>query len=136
MRRLAVLALAGALSVTLGVAACGDDGPSGPGDWEGLVRSSAVSAGAVIMEVSGTGIEDVVGSGSVQAFGERTSGPGAETEVWRVVLVAEEAGPMAFRIQVEDLADGAPRAVVLAAVDGENVPLSAIASFSVDLNGR
>lgn len=127
---------AGLLWLALGMVACSDGGPSGPGAWTGLVRSSTAPAGAVILELDGVGITEVDGVGPTHAFAHRTAGPdpvdGSET--WRVVLVTAAPGSMSFRVPVEDLGAGAPRAVVISAVDGEDEPLTSIASFSVEMS--
>lgn len=121
------------LALMLTPAACSDEGPRGPGTWEGLVRSSTAPAGAVILEIRGTGIRDVEGVEPARAFTHRTSEVGSDTDMWRVVLVTSTPGAMAFRVAVDDLGDDAPRAVVVAAVDGEDQPLTGISSFSVEM---
>lgn len=112
---------------------CGDSGPRGPGTWTARVRSSTAPAGAVIVELQGSGIESVEGLGATSAYAAMT-GRGTGSETWRVVLVTPSPGEMDFEVAVEDLGEGAPRAVVVSAVDGDNLPLGGLASFSVEMS--
>lgn len=126
-----------ALALTLVSAACRDEGPSGPGSWNGLVRTSTTPPGAVILQIDGVGIQGVEGVDPAQAFARRTAGGGASgqgSETWQVVLVTPAPGSIGFRVDVDELARGAPRAVVTSAADGEDQPLTEIASFSVTMS--
>lgn len=121
--------------LTLGVlaaGACGDD-PAGPGTWTGTVRSSTAPAGAVVLQVRGEGIRSIEAFGGVEAVAHRTVGTEDGSATWRVVLLTGSPGSMAFRVRVTDLDRGAPRAVVLSAVDGANEPIPSLASFSVEM---
>ncbi|HEX9885858.1 MAG TPA: hypothetical protein VGA70_05195 [Longimicrobiales bacterium] len=126
-----VLAFLGALAL----GACGDDRPEGPGSFTGEVRSSLPSVGAVIVEITGTGIEAVEGAGSTLAFGDGAA-QGAEggVQTRRYILVNEASGTLAFTVRVAELAEGHPAVVVLAAVDADNQPITSLVSFSVDLS--
>lgn len=127
-----IRAVAGvALAVML--AACGDSGgPEGPGSFEGTVRSSTAEVGAVVLELTGPGIQGIEGIAGTRAF-ESASAAGAATDAHRVVLVSDTPGSMGFRVRVDDLAAGAPRAILVSAVDGENQRITELVSFSVTL---
>lgn len=121
------------LGVGLGAGACSDAGPSGPGSWNGMVRSSTAPAGAVILELQGTGIRSIEGRGPTEGFARRIASSASGSETWRVVLVTSTPGPMGFEVVVEDIGGDAPRAVVLSAVDGGDEPLTGLSSFSVEM---
>ncbi|HZD05478.1 MAG TPA: hypothetical protein VE173_11180 [Longimicrobiales bacterium] len=97
------------------------------------MRSSTEPAGAVIVELRGSGIESVEGLGATSAFAALV-GTGSGSETWRVVLVTPTPGEMDFEVAVEDLGEGEPRGVVMSAVDGQNLPLGGLASFSVEVS--
>ena len=79
------------------------------------------------------GIRSVVGVGNSEAFFAKTGGTTDGNETFRVVLVNETPGELNFRVDVSDLGDVVPRAVVVAAVDGQNQPITTLPSFSVEL---
>ena len=114
------------------LAGCADD-PSGPGTYDARVRSSIVTAGAVVLELTGVGIEGITGEGGTTAFWNRTAGTGGGSETFRVVLVKEMAGELNFSVDVSDLDQSAPTGVVVSAVHGNNVPAGDLNSFSVEL---
>ena len=120
------------LLAALCTGACGDD-PAGPGTYQARVRASTVVPGAVIVEVTGTGIVDMNGAGGTDAFWARTGGTEGGSETFRVVLVKEPAGELNFSVAVSDLDDPAPRAVVVSAVHANNVPVGDLNGFSVEL---
>ena len=114
------------------LAGCADD-PSGPGTYEGRVRSSTLTPGAVVLDLTGVGIEGIKGEGGTTAFWNRTSGTEGGSESFRVVLVKEIPGELNFSVDVSNLENPAPTGVVVSAVHGSNVPAGDLNSFSVEL---
>ena len=102
-----------------------DSGPEGPGFMEGVV-DGPIPLGAAIVEVQGDGVIGFEGAGSTHVF----PGPPAQG-VHRVVLVGETPGSLTFRVQVQELRDGAPSATVLSAAGGDNIPLATVQAFEV-----
>ena len=93
--------------VALSLAACE---PSGPGELTASVRTPRPT-GAVVVELAGTGITGFDGAGDVRTF----SGPvdvAADTQ--RVVVVSVSGERIRFRVQVRDLGDPPPTAVLMA----------------------
>ena len=77
-----LLALLGGAVVTL--AAC-ESGPSGPGTLSGTATATqGQTLGAVVLEVTGPGIQGFEGQGGSIAYGAAVS---AQNERWRVVVV-------------------------------------------------
>lgn len=121
-------ALALAAAVTL--AACGDDGPDGPGALDGRV-SAATELGAVVLLVEGGGVAEISGVGDTRAF----TGP-AESESRRVILVGEGSGELRFRVDVDDLSAPRPVVTVVSAVDTSNQGVAAVSAVDVQLTHR
>ena len=124
MRRLLVAVLLAALPF---LAACGDEGPSGPATVQATVRG-AVALGAVVLEIQGAGIEAVEGTGGTQAF---TAPLDAGGNRYRAVLVASSPGNPTFRVRMESGGAGELTAVVLSAADGRNDAITALGSVEV-----
>lgn len=114
------------------LAACADD-PSGPGTYDARVRSSTVTPGAVVLELTGIGVEGIRGEGGTTVFWNRTSGTEGGSETFRVVLVKEIPGELNFSVDVSDLDNPAPTGVVVSAVHGNNAVAEDLNSFSVEL---
>lgn len=109
----------------LALAACGDDGPEGPGELAATL-GGPTPVGAAVVEVRGTGVTGFEGAGSTRTF---SGSPSAG--VHRVVLVATTPGDLHFRIRVQDRQSDAPSVTVVSAVDAQNAPLSSVAAYSV-----
>jgi hypothetical protein len=108
----------------LALAACE---PSGPGELTATVQAPRPT-GALVVELTGTGITGFDGSGDVRAFAGSVD-PAADTQ--RVVLVSTSGQRIRFRVQVQDLADPAPTALVVSAVDTHNDPIDALSGYGV-----
>jgi len=108
----------------LGLGACSDDGPSGPGPVSATVTGAAL--GGAVLEVTGTGITGFEGAGSSQVFHGSTA-PG----VYRLVVVGPGAGELRFQILVEDRSGMLPTGVVISAVDGANLPFATTTGMSL-----
>lgn len=115
-----VLLLSGLL-----VTACGGDGggPVGPGTFTGLVKSGPIPVGAIVLQVSGQGIDGFSALGGQRLFHSQVQ-PG----VHRVVLVGSTPGDFTFSVRVQDVGGPVPAITVVEAVGGDNVPI-------VDLTG-
>ena len=117
---------------TLRLAVCGslmlvpqigcDGGPSGPGTMAGMV-DGPVNLGAVVLEVTGVGIQGFVGQGDTRAFGAAVS---AAQGRHRVVLVDPSGGSIQFGVTVDDLAADPPIVTVLFASSTDNTTLQLI----------
>lgn len=107
------------------VAACGGDGggPKGPGTLTGLVKSGPIPVGAVVLQVSGQGIDGFSALGGDRLFHSQVQ-PG----VHRVVLVGSTPGDFTFSVSVQDVGAQVPAITVVEAVGGDNLAI-------VDLTG-
>jgi hypothetical protein len=112
--RRTILTLA-ALSV---VAAC-DSGPSGPGTLSATVSGPA-SLGAVLLEVTGAGVQGFVGQGGTRVYGAQVS---AVDGTHRVLALTADGGPLRVGIEVLDLGAEPPIVMVLKAASTENLML-------------
>jgi len=121
--RLAWWRSAALIAVAL-VAGC-DRGRSGPDFLSASVEGPA-ALGAAVVEVYGSGIVSVQGSGSTQAFSAQLS-----EDVYRVVLVGAEAGSLNFRIEVRDPKGASVAGVLLSASDAADLPISSPVAFRV-----
>jgi hypothetical protein len=116
-----------ALLLPLVVLALGACEPNGPGELTASVRTPRPT-GALVVELTGAGITGFDGAGDVRTF----SGPvDAVADTQRVVVVSVSGQGIRFRVQVRDLADPPPTAVIVSAVDQENVPIDVLAGYSV-----
>ena len=120
MKRLFVVA-----ALSLLAAAC-DDGPDGPGDFTGTLRTEGVAVGAMVLEVVGSGIQDFSGAGGTKVFWAAQADP----RVHRVMVIGE-GGDLAFQVSVQDRGSGKPKATVINAVDLESQPLPVTQDFKV-----
>lgn len=120
MRRSLFIALVAFL--VLAAAACE---PSGPGSLTASVEGP-VAAGAVVVELQGSGITGIEGAGGTRAFSAA-----AQNGRHRIVVVGPEAGRLRFRVQVRDLASEPPTGRVVEAVDGQNRPIPSLTAFTV-----
>ncbi len=111
----------------LALAACGEDGPSGPGAVEVRVEAPpSVEAGAALLEVTGPGIVGFEAAGSARVFGA----PHPPVEGRHRVVVLADGGELVFRVRLEDVAV-LPRAAVLEAADRQNREVPGITAFQV-----
>ncbi|MDA0329516.1 MAG: hypothetical protein O2958_10970 [Gemmatimonadetes bacterium] len=93
-----------------------DSGPSGPGALTGRVTGQPL--GAVVLEVTGVGIQGFDGRGSSQAYSAAVAG---RVDTYRVVLVDAVGGDITFDIRVDDVRMEPPTVVVIAAARPDNV---------------
>lgn len=91
-------------------------GPGGPGTLTARVSASGAEVGAAVLQVSGAGVTGFSGAGTSQVFSRSTDG----SHTYRVVVVNPHPGPLAFRIDVEDLAAPAPVVRVASAADASD----------------
>ena len=115
--------------LALGLVLLGACEPSGPGALTGTVQAP-VATGAVIVELTGTGITGFEGVGGVRTL-PTTADP--LTSSHRVIVVSP-SGALRFRVLVEDVGGLAPRAVVVSAVDVANLPIESLAGFSLRIS--
>ncbi|MEJ2206262.1 MAG: hypothetical protein P8170_19400 [Gemmatimonadota bacterium] len=108
-----------AVGLLLAGASC-DLGPEGPGEFSGMVAGPD-RVGAVVLEVTGAGIEGFAGQGDTQAIGARVSSAEGRH---RVVLVSSTGELLRFRIQVSDLSVNKPVAEVLSAASMDDLTMS------------
>lgn len=107
-----------ALGLGLSLGAC-DLGPEGAGGFSGMVAGSE-GVGAVLIQVTGAGIEGFEGEGDTQAVGAPVS---SEQGRHRVVLVSPTGDLLRFRIRVRDLSANKPVAEVLSAASMDDLPM-------------
>lgn len=117
---------AAALILGATLVGCGDSRPEGPGPVEAVVESGGTPIGALVIQLNGTGLGAVSGTGSARAFAEET--PAASK---RVVIVSASGASLGLTIQVEDLSLPLPTATVVEAVDTENQPITDLSGISV-----
>ena len=122
-RRARVALLLG-LAVLAG--AC-DNGPSGPGELDGVLEASGVSFGGVALEVVGTGIEGFSGAGGTRVLWAATD----VANTYRVVAINQVAGSVRFQVSVQDLGADKPRATIVSLVDGSNAALEITNAYQV-----
>jgi hypothetical protein len=108
-----------ALALALSLGGC-DLGPEGPGELTGMVAGSE-GVGAVLLEVTGAGIEGFEGRGDTQAIGAPVS---SDQGRHRVVLVSPTGELLRFGIRVRDLSANKPVAEVLSAASMDDLPTS------------
>lgn len=113
--------------VGLTVGAC-DWGPRGPGQLRGVVTSGAVRVGALVLEISGSGVQGFTDSGQTRTlFAEPTP------EVYRVVLVAADPDRIQFRVAMDDVRSHALTVVAIEAVDDSNEPITDLSGIKIKL---
>jgi hypothetical protein len=114
----------------LSISACGDGEPSGPGTLDvRVVPPPSVEAGAVVLEVTGPGIQGFEAAGGARVFGAPVS---TASERHRVVVLVDQ-GDLLFRIRVEDRGQ-LPEAVVVEAVDRQNRSVPGLTAFQVRMS--
>ena len=116
------------IGVMLVLGAC-DWGPRGPGQLRGVVRSGASPVGAIVLEISGPGVQGFSDAGQTRVFFAEPS-----TDVYRVVLVAADPERVRFRVDMDDVRSPALTAVVIEAVDDNNVAITDLSGIAVEVN--
>ena len=124
MRRLRLVAVT---AVSLALGAC-DWGPRGPGQLMGIVLSDVGPVGAIVLEVSGPGVQGFSEAGQTRVFFAQP-----ETDVYRVVLVAADPDRVRFRVDMDDVRSPTLTTVVVEAVDDSNAPITDISGITVEL---
>ena len=114
------------IGVALALGAC-DWGPRGPGQLRGIV-TAATPVGAIVLEISGPGVQGFSEAGQTRAFFAEPS-----TEVYRVVLVAADPDRVRFRVDVDDVRSPSLTAVVVEAVDDSNEPILDLSGIKVEI---
>ena len=116
------------MAVALMLSAC-DWGPRGRGQLRGIVTSGASPVGAIVLEISGPGIQDFTEAGQTRVFFAEL-----ETDVYRVVLVAGDPDRIRFRVAMDDVRRPALTVVTVEAVDDSNAPITDLGGITVELN--
>jgi len=93
-----------------------DSGPKGPGILDGTVEGPT-PLGAVVLEVTGLGVEGFVGQGDTQAYGALLSPTDGRH---RVVLVDRSGGLLQFGIRVSAVEAEPPLVTVVQATGADN----------------
>ena len=125
MRRLRLVAVT---AVSLALGAC-DWGPRGPGQLRGIVLSDVGPVGAIVLEVSGPGVQGFSEAGQTRVFFAQPA-----TDVYRVVLVAADPDRVRFRVDMDDVRSPTLTTVVVEAVDDSNAPITDLGGITVELN--
>ena len=115
-----------ATSGALAIGAC-DWGPRGPGQLRGVV-SSGSPVGAIVLEVSGPGVQGFSETGQTRVFFVEP-----ETDLYRVVLVGANADRIRFRVAMDDVRSPTLSAIVVEAVDDSNAPIADLSGIRVEL---
>ena len=116
------------MAVALALSAC-DWGPRGPGQLTGIVRSGAGPVGAIVLEISGPGIQDFTDAGQTRVFFAKP-----ETDVYRVVLVAGNPDRIRFRVAMDDVRRPGLTVTTVEAVDDNNAPITDLSGITIELN--
>ncbi len=114
--------------VALALNAC-DWGPRGPGQLRGIVTSGASPVGAIVLEISGPGVQGFSDAGQTRVFFAEP-----ETDVYRVVLVAADPDRVRFRVAMDDVRSPSLTVVVVEAVDDSNAAITDLSGIAVELN--
>lgn len=116
-----------AVGTLLALAGCGSE-PSGPGVIAGIAGATApATLGAVVLEVTGSGITGFEAKGGTTVYGARVS---AENGRYRVVVVG--TGDLGFGVELDDVKGPKPVIEVVSAVDADNAVLP-VTSVQVSL---
>ena len=117
------------LATILAVAltAC-DWGPRGPGELKGIVTSGDVRVGAIVLEISGPGVQGFTDAGQTRIFFAEP-----QPEVYRVVLVAADPDRIRFRVAMDDVRSPSLTVVTVEAVDDTNATITDLSGITVEL---
>ena len=124
MRRVRLVTL---MAVALTLSSC-DWGPRGRGQLRGIVTSGASPVGAIVLEISGPGIQDFTDAGQTRVFFAEP-----ETDVYRVVLVAGNPDRIRFRVAMDDVRRPGLTVTTVEAVDDDNAPITDLSGITVEL---
>ena len=116
------------MAVALTLSSC-DWGPRGRGELRGIVTSGVSPVGAIVLEISGPGIQDFTEAGQTRVFFAEL-----ETDRYRVVLVAGDPDRIRFRVAMDDVRRPALTVVTVEAVDDSNAPITDLGGITVELN--
>ena len=124
MRRARLVTL---MVVALTFGAC-DWGPRGRGQLTGIVTSGASPVGAIVLEISGPGIQGFTDAGQTRVFFAELA-----TDAYRVVLVASNPDRIRFRAAVDDVRRSGLTVTTVEAVDDDNAPITDLSGIIVEL---
>ena len=116
------------IGVPLVLSAC-DWGPRGSGQLRGVVTPGASRVGAIVLEISGRGVQGFSDVGQTRVFFAEP-----ETDMYRVVLVTADPDRIRFRVAVDDVRSPPLTVVVVEAVDDSNAAITNLSGISVELN--
>jgi len=116
------------IGVVLASSAC-DWGPRGHGQLSGIVTPGAIPVGAIVLEISGPGVQGFSAAGQTRVFFAEP-----ETDLYRVVLVAADPDRIRFQVAVDDVRGPSLTVVVVEAVDGNNATITDLSGIAVELN--
>ena len=114
--------------VVLALSAC-DWGPRGYGELRGIVTPGAIPVGAIVLEISGPGVQGFSEAGQTRVFFAEP-----ETDLYRVVLVTADPDRIRFQVAVDDVRSSPLTVVVVEAVDDHNAAITDLSGIAVDLN--
>ncbi len=117
-----------AIGVLLASGAC-DWGPRGQGQLSGIVTSGAIPVGAVVLQISGPGVQGFSEAGQTRVFSAEPA-----TDVHRVVLVTSDPDQVRFQVAVNDVQNPALTVVVIEAVDESNAAIANLSGIEVTLD--
>ena len=112
----------------LALGAC-DWGPRGHGQLSGVVTSGAIPVGAIVLEISGPGVQGFSEAGQTRVFYAEPT-----TDVYRVVLITADPDRIRFQVAVDDVRGPALTAVVVEAVDDSNAAIADLSGIGVELS--
>jgi len=115
------------MAVALALGAC-DWGPRGPGQLRGIVTPGATPVGAIVLEISGPGVQGFSEAGQTRLFSAKP-----KTDVYRVVLVAFDPDRIRFRVAMDDVRSPALSVVTVEAVDKNNEPIVDLSGITVEI---
>ena len=116
------------MGVALTLSAC-EWGPRGEGELRGIVTPGSVPVGAIVLEISGPGVQGFSDAGQTRVFFAEP-----EPDVYRVVLVAADPDRIRFRVAMDDVRSSALAIVVVEAVDDNNSAITDLSAITVGLN--
>ena len=116
------------MGLALALSAC-DWGPRGPGQRRGIVTSGASPVGAIVLEISGPGVQGFSEAGQTRVFFAEP-----ETDLYRVVLVTADPDRIRFQVDVDDVRGPSLTVVVVEAVDDSNAAITDLGGITVELN--
>ncbi len=116
------------MGVALTLSAC-EWGPRGEGELRGIVTPGSVPVGAIVLEISGPGVQGFSDAGQTRVFFAEP-----EPDVYRVVLVAADPDRIRFRVAMDDVRSPSLAIVVIEAVDDNNSAITDLSAITVALN--